>query len=131
MTRPTKGITCDAAHSTKNGITEYQAHSLTTGERLFYRNLGNQTVNIGEFLAIIDSIKYIIENDYPDKVIYSDSITALAWVRDKKTASSKRNSELQKAEIFLKAMAFYVDQIETVHWNSKEWGEIPSDFGNK
>lgn len=128
---PLKGITCDAAHSAKRGITEYQAHDLRSGDRIFYKNLGNQTVNIGEFLAIIDSIKYIIENNYPDKIIYSDSITAITWVRNKKTASNKRNSDLKKAEIYLRVMSYEVDQIKIIHWNNKLWGEIPSDFGNK
>lgn len=128
---PHLGITCDAAHSTKKCITEYQAHDLSSGDRIFYKNLGYQTVNIGEFLAIVDSIKFIIENNYPDKIIYTDSITAIAWVREKKTASNKKNNDLKKAEIFLRVMAYQVDQIKIVHWNTKEWGEIPSDFGNK
>ena len=128
---PTKGITCDAAHSTKRGITEYQAHDLKSGDRIFYKNLGNQTVNIGEFLAIVDSIKYIIENNHPDKIIYSDSVTAITWVKNKKAASNKRNSDLKKAEIYLKVMSYYIDDIKIIHWDNKIWGEIPSDFGNK
>lgn len=128
---PTSGVTCDAAHSMKRGVTEYQAHDLKSGDRLFYKNLGNQTVNIGEFLAIVDSIKYIIENNYPDKIIYSDSITAITWVKNKRTASNKRNNDLKKAEIYLRAMSYWIDQIEIIHWDSKNWGEIPSDFGNK
>lgn len=128
---PLKGITCDAAHSTKKCITEYQAHDLKSGDRIFYKNLGYQTVNIGEFLALVDSIKYIIENNYPDKIIYSDSITAITWVRNKKTASNKRNKDLKKAEIYLRVMSYEVDQIKIIHWNNKLWGEIPSDFGNK
>lgn len=128
---PTKGITCDAAHSIKHGVTEYQAHDLKSGDRIFYKNLGNQTVNIGEFLAIVDSIKYIIETNYPDKIIYSDSITAITWIKNKKTASIKRNNDLKKAEIYLRVMSYDVDKIKIVHWNNKLWGEIPSDFGNK
>ncbi|KDS39258.1 putative ribonuclease H [Parabacteroides distasonis str. 3776 D15 iv] len=115
----------------KKGITEYQAHDLKSGDRIFYKYLGNQTVNIGEFLAIVDSIKYIIENNYPDKIIYSDSITAITWIKNKKTSSNKRNNDLKKAEIFLRVMSYWVDDIEVVHWDNKNWGEIPSDFGNK
>ena len=81
---PIRGITCDAAHSMKRRITEYQVHDLKSGDRIFYKYLGNQTVNIGEFLAIVDSIKYIIENNYPDKIIYSDSITAITGSRTRK-----------------------------------------------
>ena len=128
---PEHGICCDAAHSTKNGITEYRAHVLETGEQILYKNLGNQTVNIGEFLAIIDCIKYIIENDYQYPVIYSDSLTAITWVKNKKTGSKRKNPDLQKAEVFLKVMAEDINKIEILHWDNKCWGEIISDFGNK
>lgn len=129
--RPTKGIATDAAHSTKRGVTEYQGIDLATGEQIFYRNLGEQTVNIGEFLGVVAAAKYIIENDFQPRIIYTDSMTALTWFRNKSTASNKRNRELQKAEIFLKALAADVDSIEIRHWNNKEWGETPADFGNK
>jgi ribonuclease HI len=131
MIRPECGIATDAAHSTKRLITEYQGVDLTTGERIFYKNLGDQTVNIGEFLGVVEAVKYIIENDYQPRVIYTDSITAISWFYNKRTASKKKNKELQKAEIFLKALAADVDTIKVVHWNNREWGETPADFGNK
>lgn len=129
--RPTIGITTDAAHSTKRLVTEYQGINIETGERIFYRNLGNQTVNIGEFLAVVEAAKYIIENDFQPRIIYTDSITALTWFNNKRTASKKRNKDLQKAEIFLKAFAVDVDTISVLHWDNKLWGETPADFGNK
>lgn len=131
MKRPTEGIATDAAHSTKRLVTEYQGIDLATGERIFYRNLGEQTVNIGEFLGVVEAVKYIIENDFQPRVIYTDSITAISWFYNKRTASKKKNKELQKAEIFLKAFAADVDTIEVKHWNNKQWGETPADFGNK
>ena len=99
---PVEGIATDAAHSTKNKITEFQGIDLRTGKRIFYQNLGNKTVNIGEFLGVVEAAKYIIENDYSPRIIYTDSITAIAWFQNKKTASKKKCKELQKAEIFLK-----------------------------
>ena len=131
MKRPIAGIATDAAHSTKRLVTEYQGIDLATGERIFYRNLGEQTVNIGEFLGVVEAVKYIIENDFQPRIIYTDSITAISWFYNKRTASKKKNKELQKAEIFLKAFASDVDTIEVVHWNNKQWGETPADFGNK
>lgn len=129
--RPIEGIATDAAHSTKRGVTEYQGINLATGEQIFYKNLGEQTVNIGEFLGVIAAVKYIIENDFQPRIIYTDSMTALTWFRNKSTASNKRNRELQKAEIFLKALSADVDSIEVRHWDNKTWGETPADFGNK
>ena len=131
MNRPTEGIATDAAHSIKRGVTEYQGINLATGERIFYKDLGNQTVNIGEFLGVVDAVKYIIENDFQPRVIYTDSLTAISWFNNKRTASNKKNKALQKAEIFLKALAADIDTIEVRHWNNREWGETPADFGNK
>lgn len=125
-----KGLAVDAAHSMKNKVTEIQGVDLETGEIVFYRNLGNQTINIGEFLAIVEGIKYIIRNKKP-KIIFSDSITAISWVRNKNTASKKRNKFVQIAEIYLKIAAYWVDRIEIVHWDNKVWGEIPADFNRK
>lgn len=131
MRIPVEGIATDAAHSTKNGITEYQGVDLKTGKRLFYQNLGNKTVNIGEFLAVVEAAKYIIENDYQPRVIYTDSITAITWFNNKRTASKKKCKDLQKAEIFLKALCWDVDTIKVIHWDNRTWGEIIADFGNK
>lgn len=129
--RPNSGIATDAAHSVKRGVTEYQGINLETGERLFYQDLGNQTVNIGEFLAVVEAVKYIIENDFQPRIIYTDSMTAISWFNNKRTASNKKNKDLQKAEIFLRVFAADVDTIEVVHWNNRAWGETPADFGNK
>jgi len=129
--RPKNGIATDAAHSTKRLITEYQGIDIETGERIFYKNLGNQTVNVGEFLAVVEAAKYIIENDFQPRTVYTDSITAITWFQNKKTASKKRNKELQKAEIFLKAFATDIDTITVLHWDNKGWGQTPADFGNK
>lgn len=126
-----EGIAVDAAHSTKNGVTEFQGIDLKTGERIFYKYLGNQTINIGEFLAIVEAAKWIVDNDYRPRLIYSDSLTAISWFRNKSTASKKRNKHLQKAEIYLKACDDWIRDIEVRHWNNREWGEIPADFGNK
>ena len=128
---PIEGIATDAAHSTKNKVTEFQGIDLKTGKRLFYHNMGNKTVNIGEFLAVVEAAKYIIENDFRPRIIYTDSMTAISWFNNKRTASKKKCKDLQKAEIFLKALYWDIETIEVRHWNNKEWGETPADFGNK
>ena len=88
-------------------------------------------MNIGEFLAVVEAAKYIIENDFKPRVIYTDSMTAISWFNNKRTASKKKNKALQKAEIFLKMFAVDLEDIEVLHWDNKGWGETPADFGNK
>lgn len=131
MNRPIEGIATDAAHSVKNGITQYRGIDLKTGKEIFRRNLGNQTVNIGEFLGVIEAVKYIIENNYTPSIIYTDSITAISWFYNKKTSSKKRNPELKKAEVFLQTISYKVDKMTVRHWDNKGWGETPADFENK
>jgi len=126
-----KGIAVDAAHSTKNRKTEFRGVDLATGEIIFYQDLGNQTVNVGEFLAIVEAVKYIIAHHFQPKVIFSDSVTAIRWFIDKRTASGKRNPKLMKAEVYLRAMAYWVDEIKVVKWDNRQWGEIPADFQRK
>lgn len=131
MSRPTEGIAVDAAHSMKNGVTQYRGIDLKTGLEIFAKEIGNQTVNIGEFLGVVAAVKFIIDTDYRPRVVYTDSMTALTWLNEKQTASRKRYAELQKAEVFLKAFAFVVDRIEVRHWNNAAWGETPADYGLK
>ena len=126
-----RGIAVDAAHSMKNGKTEYQGINLETGEILFYEDLGNQTINIGEFLAIVAGIKYVIEHDFEPPVIFSDSNVAISWVKNRAVSSNKKNREVDKAVIYLRACSSYIDGIEIVKWDNKAWGETPADFGNK
>lgn len=129
--RPKCGIATDGAHSMKRGVTRYRAVDLATGRLLFERNIGNQTINIGEFLGVIEAAKYIIEHRFSPAIIYTDSMTALTWFNEKKTASRKKNPAIKKAEIFLKAMASEIDKIQVHHWDNALWGETPADFGEK
>ena len=126
-----KGIAVDAAHSMKQKKTEFRGVDLATGEVIFYKSLGNKTINIGEFLAIVEACKYIIENKHEPKRIFSDSQVAISWFKNKEAASVKREREVDKAIIYLRAAYTWVDEIEVIHWDNKQWGEIPADFGNK
>ena len=131
MCRPVRGIATDGAHSTKNRMTRYRAVDISTGEELFNVSLGNQTINIAEFLGVVEAVKFIIEHNYSPRTIYTDSLTAIAWFKAKQTASKKRNIAIKKAEVFLKAFAVDIATIDVHHWDNREWGEIPADFGEK
>lgn len=131
MKCPTQGIATDGAHSAKNGITRFRGVNLSTGEEIFSESIGNKTINIAEFLAVVEAAKYIIRLDFHPRIIYTDSTTAIAWFKAKKTASKKSYAPLRKAEIFLKAMSVEIGTIEVRHWDNRLWGEIPADFGAK
>ena len=100
--KPVVGIATDGAHSAKERLTRFRAVDLSSGKELFSKAIGNWTNNIGEFLGIVEAVRYVMEHPESPRTIYSDSITAITWYRNKQTASSRRCPALQKAEIFLK-----------------------------
>ena len=129
-------ISVDAASSGNPGVMEYQGVDTETKEVLFKMGpFNNATNNIGEFLALVHGIA-ILEKDLKKKIIYSDSITAMSWVRKKrcqtKLVRSKENEEvfvlIDRAILWLKENKY---SAIIKKWETKNWGEIPADFGRK
>ncbi|GGB99220.1 ribonuclease H1 domain-containing protein [Dyadobacter sediminis] len=135
--RPIKNsIAVDAAWNTASGDMEYQGIYYATGERLFLQGpFKDATNNIGEFLAIVHALAYLQKKE-SDLPIYSDSRTAISWIR-KKHANTKleltpRNKPvfemLQRAERWLATNSF---SNKILKWETEYWGENPADFGRK
>ena len=131
-----ESIAVDAACAGNPGVMEYRGVFVKTGEILFEKGPFQQsTNNIGEFLALVHAIGYQKQNklNYP---IYTDSLTARAWVRNKLCKSTLKQMAqnqdsfdlIKRAETFLKQTAF---NYPVLTWNTKAWGEIPADFGRK
>ena len=93
-------ISVDAASSGNPGIMEYQGVDTNTKEILFKMGpFNNATNNIGEFLALVHGIA-ILEKKSDKKIIYSDSITAMSWVR-KKYCQTKLKRNEENEEVFV------------------------------
>lgn len=129
-------ISVDAACAGNPGILEYQGVLTATKEVLFSRGPFPQgTVNLGEFLAIVHGLAYLKKNN-STLPLYSDSKTAIAWVRNKAIKTTLTRNE-KNQELFQ-----WVDQaidwlkkntIETkiLKWETEIWGENPADYGRK
>jgi len=129
---PITGICTDASHLTKSKVTEYRGVITETGEELFRELAPYSSVNVGEYLALVHGVKWIIENNPKDRIIWSDSQTAITWFKNKKSASSIKLPQMLAADIFLQAFASDIEDIEVKHWNKRDIGmEIPADFGRK
>ncbi|MBR1963926.1 MAG: viroplasmin family protein [Muribaculaceae bacterium] len=129
-------IAVDAACSKNPGPVEYRGVDTKTGIQLFHVGpLAEGTNNIGEFLAIVHALA-MMEKQGTSFPIYSDSRTALAWVRERKckttlkpTANNVRILELvRRAEAWLNTHTYTNSLLK---WKTEEWGEIPADFGRK
>jgi len=129
-------ICVDAACSGNPGIMEYQGVETATRKRIFYAGpFPEGTNNIGEFLGIVHGLGYL--KKYNLRVpLYTDSATAIAWVRKKKANTkiepSQRNAGLllliKRAEAWLHENTW---ENPILKWETADWGEIPADFGRK
>lgn len=129
-------LAVDAACSGNPGAMEFQGVIADTGTQVFHRGpFVGGTNNIGEFLAIVLGLAYLKSNNLP-WVLYSDSKTAQAWVREKRCKSkltmTSENAPLfemiRKAENWLQNNTY---STQIIKWKTEEWGEIPADFGRK
>lgn len=129
-------ISVDAASSGNPGVMEYQGVDTKTRKKIFKQGPFPQgTNNIGEFLALVHGLAFLKERN-SDRIIYTDSRTAMSWVRKKKcntklTASTKNKNLFElitRAEDWLKKNTYTT---VIVKWETKAWGEIPADFGRK
>jgi ribonuclease HI len=130
-------ICVDAACSGNPGNMEYRGVETSTGRQIFHVGpLPDGTNNVGEFLALVHALALLKKLNKTDTLIYTDSQTAMAWVRDKKIKSTlertSKNKEifemLERALLWLKNNS-YPNKI--IKWDTVRWGEIPADFGRK
>jgi ribonuclease HI len=130
-------ISTDAACSGNPGLMEYQGVETVSKRQLFHKGpFLDGTNNIGEFLGLVHGLALLHRLGNDHTAIYTDSKTAIAWVKNKKAKTTleltKNNAELfeliDRAEIWLKTHTF---KNKIIKWETESWGEIPADFGRK
>lgn len=129
-------ISVDAASSGNPGIMEYQGVDTKSKKMLFKLGPFQQgTNNIGEFLALVHGLAFLKKHN-SDRIIYTDSRTAMSWVRKKTCRTTLKESPknktvfdlVRRAETWLNT---YDYDTVIAKWETKAWGEIPADFGRK
>ena len=128
-------LAVDAACSGNPGPMEYRGVYLGDGKEIFHFGPVHGTNNIGEFLAIVHALA-MLDKQGLKMTIYSDSRTAISWVRKKSCKTLLERTEeteqlfqlIERAEAWLKAHRV---TIPIVKWETEQWGEIPADFGRK
>jgi ribonuclease HI len=129
-------ISVDVGCSGNPGIVEYKGVYTKTGEVIFSHDpIPKGTNNMGEFLAVVHALAYLKKSG-SSMTVYSDSMTALSWVRKKEVASNLvRDASTEqiwtlvdRALLWLKSNSY---PNKVLKWNTKAWGEIKADYGRK
>ncbi len=129
-------LSVDAACAGNPGKMEYRGVMTDTREEVFKMGpFADGTNNVGEFLALVHGLAQLkkIGSDLP---IYSDSKIAISWIKQKtcktKLAKTEKNVQLhaliKRGEEWLRNNQW---NTPIYKWETKEWGEIPADFGRK
>jgi len=131
-----ESLSVDAACSGNPGAMEYRGVYTKTGEEIFRQGPFKEgTNNIGEFLALVHGLAFLKQKN-SSLPIYTDSKTALAWVKAKKAKTKLEKSGVNatlfelvsRAEVWLQQNEYTT---EILKWETSVWGEIPADFGRK
>ena len=128
-------LAVDAACSGNPGAMEYRGVHIASRQQIFHFGPMKGTNNIGEFLAIVHGLALIKQNKW-EMPIYTDSRNAMSWVKQKKCKTKlPRTLEteglfqiIERAEKWLKENTYTTPILK---WETKQWGEIPADFGRK
>ena len=128
-------LAVDAACSGNPGPMEDRGVHVASRQEIFHFGPMKGTNNIGEFLALVHGLALLKQKGF-DMPIYSDSANAISWVKQKKCKTKlPRTAETEKlfglierAEKWLKENKYSTPILK---WETKQWGEIPADFGRK
>jgi len=129
-------LSVDAACSGNPGVMEYRGVYSKTGQEVFRQGpFKDGTNNIGEFLALVHGLAFLKQKNC-DLPLYTDSKTALAWVKAKKTRTrlEKNDSNSILFELLIRAENWLQQNeysTKIMKWETTVWGEIPADFGRK
>lgn len=130
-------IAVDAACAGNPGVMEYRGVMIETGDVIFHsQKYPRGTNNIGEFLAIVHALA-LMEQKRHIVPLYSDSRTAIAWVKNKAVKTKlPRDAKtetlwqhIERALSWLKAHD--LSPYTILKWDTEHRGEIPADFGRK
>ncbi|MDR2626761.1 MAG: ribonuclease H family protein [Dysgonamonadaceae bacterium] len=131
-----ESLAVDAACSGNPGKMEYRGVYIAGGQQIFHVGpMKDGTNNIGEFLAIVHALALLKKENSP-LPIYSDSLNAMLWVKNKKckTKLEKTPANAPIFDLIARAEKWLSENTYTTRimkWETKAWGEIPADFGRK
>jgi len=130
------GICVDVSCIENPGYMEYRGVDIKTNKVIFEMKYEEATNNIGEFLAIVHALALYKRDGKELKIVYSDSLNAISWIKQKKCKTKLEKNDknarifehIQRAVNWLNSNTY---DTKIFKWNTSAWGEIPADYGRK
>lgn len=129
-------ISVDVGTRGNPGPVEYKGVDTQTGEVIFSCGpVSKGTNNLGEFLAIVHALA-LLQKQGSDKTVYSDSVNAMKWVKQKQVATTlARDASTQEIWLLIDEAVSWLQthtyKNKVLKWQTKVWGEIKADYGRK
>lgn len=134
---PSHSLCVDGAFNGRTGDMEYRGVWNHNRQVAFASSvIPNGTNNIAEFLAVVEAMQLLqkMGREWP---IYTDSVTALSWIRKRQVKSTIFSDPFANQELkdrVIKALDWLTEnnpQTPVFKWRTTQWGEIPADYGRK
>ncbi|MFF2016577.1 ribonuclease H [Paenibacillus sp. NPDC058177] len=129
-------ISVDVGTRGNPGPVEYKGVDTQTGDVIFSCGpIRKGTNNLGEFLAIVHALAYL-KKEGSNRTVYSDSVNAIKWVKQKKVATTlPRDASTEEIwQLIDRAVQWLQSNTydnKLLKWQTREWGEIKADYGRK
>ncbi|OBZ19022.1 ribonuclease H [Bacillus sp. FJAT-27264] len=129
-------ISVDVGTRGNPGPVEYKGVDTQTGDVIFSCGpIRKGTNNLGEFLAIVHALAYL-KKEGSHRTVYSDSVNAIKWVKQKKVATTlPRDASTEEIwQLIDRAVQWLQSNTydnKLLKWQTREWGEIKADYGRK
>lgn len=130
-------IAVDGACSGVPGPMEYRGVEVATGRELFRVGpYAGGTNNIAEYVALVHALALLDKKGDKTTPVYTDSVTALSWLRRKQSKTTLTPTAENRAVFDLLAranrwVATHGILNPVLKWDTETWGENPADFGRK
>jgi ribonuclease HI len=127
--KPREGITSDAGTHGNPGPSEYQITDMA-GNRLEHKKLGVHSNNYAELAGILAMIEYAVKHG--ESILWTDSQIALGWIKTGRIGERVHERDKIVAMVSkIRVLRVRNPKIQLKKWDTKHWGQIPSDFGRK
>lgn len=125
-----RSIVVGSFHDNSKG--KYRGVDVATGKVIFEKQFIGGTNNLFEFLAVVHALALVHGEN---KVVYTSSTTAIAWVRDRSVKSTAHGKRVAEDKVLFQILFKAIDWLhkhpvhnDVLRWEKEFFGESPAKY---